>query len=372
VGTPGIAPSVLASQVASTAPWIVETSHPASAIVRDVDALEARWREDPLCDGYFALLLAAHFLTVATFVPTDVDARIRHHAWVEADVERLRRQLDDVDAAAMWDARAVSERTVADPRAPDGHAISGHDGEWLSVWAGALGRALVLEDTPSIDRCVAAIESSLERQARVYHAYEAMPDRLLDLLRAGTVLAHNAGDLSRVAELWPRRPQVDAVRARYARLGHERSDRFGGAFSRAGAVNKSLTAIENHRFLALRAPRGLRRGRDLLLPIGPFFDGWAEHVARSPLLEHDDRVEVVAALLETHLRGTDQQGCLRALASMHQSSPGGLERLAPDLPARMRKLVAQGAVRDAAKTSRATFEGRYLARARAVVASARG
>lgn len=369
---PGIAPSVLASQVAATAPWIVDADLAPSALVRDAAAIEARWKLDPLTNEYFALLLAAHFLTVGTFVPTDVDVRIRHHAWTEADAERVARQLDRVDAAATWDARLVSARTVADPRDPERATISGHDGEWLSVWSGALGRALMLEDAVAIERCTTAIDASLDRQAKVYSALEKRPDQLIELLRAGTVLAHNAGDLSRVVEQWPKRPHIEPHRTRFMKLGHDRGERYGGAFLRAGTINKALTAIENHRFLALRAPRGLRRARALLLPIGPFFDDWGEVVARSPLLEPSDRAEVTEALLETHLRGEDQQGCLRALASMHQYSPGGLDRIAPDLPARMRKLVSAGVVRDAVKVSKQAFEARYLVKAKSVVASVRG
>lgn len=372
MAAPGIAPTVLAAQVAATAPWIVDVETPPSAIVRDAPGIEAAWKSDALVTDYFALLLAAHYLTVGTFVPTDVDVRIRHHAWFEADADRVARQLDAVDAAATWDARLVSARTVADPRDPEARAISGHDGEWLSVWSGALGRALVLEDAASIERCTTAIDASLDRQAKVYSALENKPDRLIELLRAGTVLAHNAGDLSRVVEQWPKRPNLEAHRTRFMKLGHDRGDRYGGAFVRAGAINKALTAVENHRFLALRAPRGLRRARALLLPIGPFFDDWGQAVARSPLLEHTDRAEVVEALLETHLRGEDQQGCLRALAAMHEHSPGGLDRISPDLPARMRKMVSAGVVRDALKVSKAVFEARFLAKAKVVVAGVRG
>jgi hypothetical protein len=368
---PGIAPTLLATQIAGTAPWILDTTAPAAAIVRRAAAIEARWKEDALAVEYFELLLTAHYLTVATFVPTDVDVRIRHHAWAFADEERLAQQLDALERVAAWDARVVSARTVDDPAAPHAPAISGHDGEWLTVWAGALGRALVLAHAPSVERCVGAIEASLERQANVYRALEARPDKLVELLRAGTVLAHNAGDLSRVVEQWPGRPEVERERAQLLKLGHERGERYGGAFLRAGVINKALTAIENHRFLALRAPRGLRRARALLLPIGPFFDDWGRAVAKSPLLEREDHAEIVDALLETHLRGTDQQGCLRALAAVHEHLPGGLDKLSPDLPARKRKLVAAGVVRDAMKTPKATFEGRYLAKAKAAVAAAR-
>jgi hypothetical protein len=367
---PGIAPNVLASQIANTAAWIVDADDlDPAAIARRAPEIEAQWKVDPRAPRYFELLLAAHFLTVATFVPTDVDARIRHHAWVEAEQAQVGAQLDAVDRAATWDARRVSARTVT---SPDGATtICGHDGEWLSVWAGALGRALMLEDAVAIERVTTAIDASLARQAAVYVALERLSDRTFDVLRAATVLAHNAGDLSRVVEQWPRRPHIEPVRARFMKLGHERGDRHGGAFLRAGVVNKALTAIENHRFLALRAPRGLRRSRALLLPIGPFFDEWGKDVARSPELEGNDRAEVVEALLETHLRDPLQLGCLRALAAMHEHAPGGLDRIAPDLPARMRKLVSAGAVREAAKTTRTTFEARLTKQARAVIESTR-
>src|SRR5260221_1067336 len=147
----GIAPLVLASQIANTAAWIVDADdlEPA-AIARRAPEIEALWKVDARDVAYFELLLAAHFLTVATFVPTDVDARIRHHAWVEAEPALLSAQLDVVDRAAAWDPRRVSARTID---APDGGAaLCGHDGEWLSVWGGALGRALVLEDAPAIER----------------------------------------------------------------------------------------------------------------------------------------------------------------------------------------------------------------------------
>jgi hypothetical protein len=374
MSAPGIAPKVLASQIEGAAPWLMELPIPAVAIARRAPATTERWEADPTDGAYFELLLAAHFLTVATFCPTDVDSRIRHHAWVDADAERLARQLDVLDTVASWDPRTVSARTLDDTEDAAALPISGHDGEWLSVWAGALGRALMLEPSEAAAALVARIEEriegSLDKQARVFLAIERQRDRVFDLVRACTVLAHNAGDLSRVVELWPKRPQIEPVRARYLRLGHERGDRRAGAFVRAGIINKALTAIENHRFLALRAPRALRRHRSLLLPIGPFFDDWGVAVAESPHVEEPDRAEIVEALLETHVRGTDQQGCLRALAALHQRLPGGLERIAPDLPARMRKLVAAGPVRDAIKTSRATFEGRYLAKARSAIEAA--
>src|SRR5438046_1692542 len=71
------------------------------------------------------LRLAAHYATVATFVPTDVDAHIRHHHWMAID-----------DAGVFAAARACSDEAAArDPtlvsaRVTEG--VSGHDGEWFS------------------------------------------------------------------------------------------------------------------------------------------------------------------------------------------------------------------------------------------------
>ena len=72
------------------------------------------------------LRLAAHYATVATFVPTDVDAQIRHHQWLGiADGERLEAACALVTEAARRDATLVSERVT--------EGVSGHDGEWLAV-----------------------------------------------------------------------------------------------------------------------------------------------------------------------------------------------------------------------------------------------
>ena len=102
----GIAPKLVVEQVKNTAAWLwSETS--AAAVV---DALGAT-AEDRL--EYLRLLLAAHFSTVATFVPTDVDSRIRHHAWMELETaEALAKACDVVDEVASWDARLVSARTL--------------------------------------------------------------------------------------------------------------------------------------------------------------------------------------------------------------------------------------------------------------------
>ncbi len=352
-----IAPRVLFEQVRNAAGWVLdgplrpETSF--RAALADVDATERAYEGSDTSLPYFRALLAAHFCTVATFVPTDVDARIRHHAFVELNAEALAAACEVIDEAARWDVNLVSARVV--------RGISGHAGEWFSVRAGALGRALAIGAGDLAARLEAAIDDELAREhAALVDLARGDP---LDLLRVVTTVAHNLGDLSRVVDAWPNHPTHAALRAKYTRLGHDKSERYGDAFVRAGALNKSVMADENHRFLALRKPRGLRRARDLLLPIGPFFDDWGKTIAKSSALEEKERAEIVAALLELHESRPEQRGCLRALAAIQDNTPRGLAAFEHLLPARTRKLISSGPLRDALKTPREVFEARMRKRA---------
>ncbi len=380
----GIAPRALAAQVVNTASWSLRLGTPsgtsvAAHTIRDAGRIEEVWRERPRDLDYLRLLLSAHFLTVATFCPTDVDARIRHHIWAEmGDADELRRAVDVVDEIAALDPRWVSARVLTDggDEAPRNKTLSGHDGEWFSVRAGALGQGLVL-GAPAADiaaRLEAAIEDELAREAAMFEARLAGGD-MVETLSAATVLAHNVGDLSRVVEAWPRSAGVVEVQRRYTRLGHEPDrSRFNGAFYVAGAINKSVMAIENHRFLALREARVLRRSRDLLLPIGPFFYEWGKHVARA-LETEKERGEVLGALVETHLSRKEQQGVLRAIAGMAESNVGPWDDVVACMPARLRKIATTGDVQAAVKTPERAFLARLENRYRAAVkeaTSARG
>ncbi len=378
----GIAPLVLAAQVASTSGWALEANSGASTSVAALSVREAAkvdelWKTSPGNLDYFRLLLSAHYLTVGTFCPTDVDSRIRHHVWLEIDdPEHLTQALDVVDSLAVLDPRFVSARVLT--HHPAGleigrdHTFSGHDGEWFSVRAGALGRALMLGEpaAASATRLQEAIDTELAREAVMFEACVREGD-LYRALAASTILAHNVGDLSRVVEAWPKRTPSPEVRERYVRLGHEPDrSRFGGSFYVAGAVNKAVMAIENHRFLALRAPKALRRSREMLLPIGPFFFDWGMQAARA--LEEIERAEVVAALLETHLSRVEQNGVLRAVAGFAEAGMGAWGDLVANLPARLRKVATVGAVQAAIRTPERAFLARLDNRYRAALKEARG
>jgi len=362
----GIAPERLASQVANTASWALEAGGDAARAVQNAPEIEAAWSADPFDARYLELMLAAHYLTVGTFVPTDVDTRIRHHHWIGLDRERLRAGIDVVERVATWDPRLVSERVARVGNVGSGDSfVSGHEGEWLSVRAGALGAALALEDDESIARLENAIDEERAREAELYQAAER--GDVLACLAAATLLAHNTGDLSRVVAEWPaptkRHARAAELATRYTRLGHEGDARFGGCFVRAGALNKRFMAHENHRFLPLREPRALRRARALLLPIGPFFDAWGRVIATHESLDEGERTSVLSALLDLHERKPDELGCVRAMIGLGDATRGGLQVYARNLPARRRKLLQTGALPRLLAVPQRVFEDRLRSQA---------
>jgi hypothetical protein len=357
----GISNSVLVAQVRNTAAWLWQD--PAAAAVTGLldEAVDEPLDDGPSLLRVLRLRLAAHYATVATFVPTDVDAHIRHHLWVAiGDPEVFAAARGLIAEAVAREPALVSERVT------DG--LSGHDGEWLSVRAGALGRALVLGLDDEAASLAAEIDAELDREERAFSAALERGAAATTTLALATTVAHNLGDLSRVVEAWPRGAQGRGYEERYTRLGHSDAPQGRASFVLAGALNKEHMALENHRFLALRKPRALRRSRELLLPVGPWFDVWGEALSASPHLDDGDRAEVVAALIDMHLRWPEQQGCLRALAGLHRVTRGGLSHYATALPARTRKEIARGRIRAALDVTREQFDARMQKRLRAALA----
>jgi len=368
----GVAPSLLLEQTRNTAAWALSGPEALreSALDRllSAPALEARWRGPEALFDYFGLMLAAHYTTVATFVPTDVDTHIRYHVWQEMDdAATLEAALAIVDEAAGWSVRAVSARVVDVPGLVSSVGlppeIYGHAGEWFSVRAGALGRALAVGADAVASRLVLQIERELVHEAECFARARAV-DPLIALQVAYTI-AHNTGDLSRVIEAWPKgTPHKNEMLARYARLAHaEATGALLGEHKReielAGVVNKRVMAPENHRFFALREPRPLRTSRAFILPLGPFLEGWARVLAESAL-EPRELGQIVTALIHGTESTPGSVSYLRALAELHRRRPGGLDALSVELPARYRKLVQKGPVRDALRIDPAQWDARLI------------
>lgn len=382
-----IGPRTLLGLVENTTPWLFERADAKSLDSPSVRTSEVppgpeQWRAilragerlepspDPKPEertDYFALCLAAHFATAATYVPTDVDTKIRRALWQDAiGTDELPRMRALALELALWDMRAVSARIVSvDGIGP----VSGHDGERLSVLCGGLVASLEGRDERGACELEDAIDAELAREARAFDRLARAPGSELDLLRLASVLTHNGGDVMQGLAAAVGRAHGAAALERFGELARERFERYGGAFGRAAALYRALLASEGHRNYPLRKPRALRRDPRLLLPIAPFLDDWGERIARFPALAEADRAEIVAALVEGCRRVPGQAGYTRALAGFARAYPRGLEapELAQHHPASVKRALRDAGLRQRLAVKRESFEASLAKRARAIV-----
>jgi hypothetical protein len=380
-----IGPRTLVSLVESALPWLLTPAFaervgaPRSGSLYELAAGSFGWwhvlraaarlapSDEPTAEQrteYFALCLAAHFASAASFVPTDVDTKIRHALWKEAvGTPELARMRALALALSEWDVSAVSARQVdVESVGP----VSGHDGERISVLCGGLVASLRAHDGDGAAELEAAIDAELAREARAFSALEQKRGRELDLVRIAAVLTHNAGDLMQGLA---GAGKSGALAERFGDLARSGLARYGGAFVRAAALYRALLASEGHRNYPLRGPRGLRRVPELLLPIAPLLDDWGERVAGTPGLTVRERAEVVEALVQGCTKLPGQHGYYRALAGFARASSRGLD--APDLAsnyaASTRRLLRESGLRQKVAVPRASFESQLAKRARAVL-----
>ena len=297
---------------------------------------------------YFALCLACHHATVATFVPTDVDTKIRGIVWRETrDPDVLRPMLALSLAARGWTEQGISTRNV--------RGVSGHNGEHWSAIAGGLGRLLELGDQSSAQEALAAIEGEIDRQQLVFDHAAAEKDSELDLLRLAMTLAHNRGDLTQGMGFWKKSPVTVPVMRHLSTRGR---------FARAVFVYQQTgLSAEGHRHYPLRPVRALRRSPDTLLPLCPFLDQWGGVVARLP-----EAHEVLGALVEGSQKIAGQQGYYRAIAGMREVSPGEFDRAVARTPNATQRLLRGGELRKLVDVPRASFEAMMRKRARTAMA----
>jgi hypothetical protein len=323
--------------------------------------------EDPTPEQrteYFALCLAAHFASAASFVPTDVDTKIRRALWLAAvGTPELARMRALALGVAAWDVSAVTARRIdATPEGP----VSGHDGERLSVLCGGLVASLRARDADGAAELEAAIDDELAREARAFAALERERGRELDLLRLGAVLTHNAGDLMQGLA---GAGKSGLLAEHFGDLARTGTARYGGAFVRAAALYRALLASEGHRNYPLRGPRALRRVPELLLPIAPMLDDWGERIARTPALAARERAEVLEALAQGCTKLAGQQGYYRALAGFSRAHARGLDDpdLAQHYAASTRRLLRSSELRQKVAVPRGSFESQLGKRTRAVL-----
>jgi hypothetical protein len=355
-----ISPETLISQVQSTAPFL-EAQLPQPEPCRLIELggspdgfrrILASWRnirrpdlthEEQLQD-YFALCMACHHSTVATFVPTDVDTKIRGILWRESrDPEALRPMLRLALNSRTWTEDGISIRAI--------RGVSGHHGEQWSAIAGGLGRLLELGDLASAEEAQAAIETEIDREQAVFDQVASEPGAELDLLRLSMTLAHNRGDLTQGMGFWKKTPVT-------APLMEHLSAR--GRFALAVRIYQDTgLSAEGHRHYPLRPVKELRRSPVTLLPLCPFLDDWGGVVAQ---LEGSH--EALAALVVGCQKVQGQQGYYRAIAGMRAASPGAFERAASRMSNSEQRLLRGAEMRRLIDVPRISFESMMRKRTR--------
>lgn len=357
-----IGPETLIAQVRSTAPFLeprpteagrlTELGHSPDGFLRILanweNILRPTLNRDEQLQDYFAFCLACHHATVATFVPTDVDTKIRGIVWRESrDFEVLRPMLRVALASRAWTEDGISIRAV--------RGVSGHNGEQWSAIAGGMGRLLELGDTISAEEARAAIEAEIDREQAVFDGAAAERDAELDVLRLSMTLAHNRGDLTQGMGFWKRTPLTAPI------MDHL-SER--GRFSLAVRIYQHTgLSAEGHRHYPLRAVKALRRSSATLLPLCPFLDEWGGVVAQL-----EECHEVLAALVGGCQKIPGQQSYYRAIAGMRAASSGAFDRAAARMPNATQRLLRGAELRKLVDVPRVSFESMMRKRARTALA----
>lgn len=360
----GVAPAILLDQIRNTVPFIfadkaVDLTRAEDHPFRVITQLTGDPHRELGHLEYFELCLSAHWTTVGSFVPTDVDNQIRFKLWHPGTkVDELERMAELASSAFHWNFWKTSRRWVEAPARGD--RISGIHGEWFSVMAAAYG-ALRKKSPDSAASVAGLIIRELYREADIYVELKKLRDGV-SLLKAATLIAHNLGDLDRVIEQWGV-PEGDALREAVFKAGHEGRARFGGVLFEAGQLNKQMMSDENHRHFALRAARCLRRSPEFLLPVAPFFDNWGRLLAKNPDLRLEEIGEVVEALVHGWEKLPTTVAYARAAAGILDAFPGGFKRLSDYLPARIERTLRAGPLRKLIDQPQARFEEKWSAAA---------
>ncbi len=363
-----IAPETLLSQVHNTAPYLkarlpapepgrlIELGGAAEGFLRVLASWENIHRADlhhaEQLQDYFALCLSCHHATVATFVPTDVDTKIRGLAWRETrDPEVLKPMMRFALGSRGWTEQGISTRAV--------RGVSGHNGEQWSAIAGGLGAMLELGDTASAEEAQAAIEAEIDREQAVFDQVATEREGELDLLRLSMTLSHNRGDLTQGMGFWKKTPATLPLMDHLAARG-----RFDVAVR---MYQDTGLSAEGHRHYPLRPVKALRRSADTLLPLCPFLDEWGARVAAL-----EERDEVLAALVVGCQKLKGQQGYYRAIAGMYAASSSAFDRAASRMPSATQRLLRSAEMRKLIDVPRVSFESMMRKRARAAYGKPRG
>jgi len=347
----GISPEILLTHIKNTMPFLFRGEAPETPYSKIfLSSLPTKFSHAE----YFALCLKAHYTTVASFVPTDVDNQIRKNLWQGIDEDTFNQMASLTMESIKWDFRPYTTRFQSFGKG----YVSGHQGEWFSVAVGAYASG-TQRSSPWAARFIEAISQELKDEVKIFEGLVKAKDGI-GAVRACTLIAHNLGDLDRVIDQWEL-PKEDPLRKACYKLGHapHPTSLYSKTFLQAGALNKELMASENHRHYPLRKIKVLRESLSYFLPTGPFFDDWGKHLGES--LELRDKLNLTEALLEGFEKLSSPRiplyGYARALAGLLSSHKG--TRWEQELPSRSLKSLQKGLLSELLKEPKEVFESNW-------------
>ena len=376
-----VAPQTLVNEVQNTAPWLPLGDPSASgdvrALARDpfgflnilagyrIEGAAARALAHDRTLDYFGLCLACHHATVATFVPTDVDTKIRGLLWrLIKDPNHLDPMIGLTESFCAWDVASVSRRTVS---VPGLGVFAGHHGEQLSVLVASLGRAIHLGRLDLADRVRSHIGAELTRESQALNTLLSAQEEL-DALRMAAVMTHNAGDIDQSISFWPQSAAHTAAAVDIRRLAHENVRPWGGSFALAARIYKGTLSPEGHRNYPLRPIKSLRLSYDVLIETSPFLDDWGERIASDSRLTDADRSEVLEALVMGCRKIEGQRGYQRAIFGMMHGLGSRIEPVVAKMSARARGEFKSADLRKAIAVPRISFESSMRSMLRRAIA----
>ncbi len=359
---PGIAPNLLLKDVENTAPFLftgeLDTSGEKRAYLEKLRFYKKNLKQlnnINLCE-YFHICLAAHWTTAGTFVPTDVDNQIRQGLWNHSSIKKHIEKMALLTIEAwQWDYTQVTNRISKDSSGKQ--IMSTHEGTWLSVAIGAYC-ALKRYELPELrEKVEEVILAEIQKEQDILTQLREQRDHI-NFIASAPLMAHNFGDLDRVMVAWDMH-ETDAFCKSIYKLGHIQNPAYSPILVYTGQVNKEFTSPENHRHMAMRKPKCLRKSKDFLISVGPFMDDWGKSLGNSEKLNEIEKAEIVIALFDGYKREKQALGYARAYSALINELADGLNSLAEFIPFDVIKEIQNSDFAKTAGLSREEFEAGY-------------
>ncbi|WP_412470218.1 MULTISPECIES: hypothetical protein [unclassified Halobacteriovorax] len=361
----GIAPNILLQHVENTAPFLfqgeLDTTGDKRAFLEKLRFYKKNLKQlnNINLAEYFHICISAHWATAGTFVPTDVDNQIRESLWKHGHISKHIDKMARLTIESWtWDYSQVTSRKAYNN--DNNTVMSTHEGTWLSVAIGAYCALVKNRKTELAQEMADIILEEIKKEELIMQKLREERDHI-NFLRAAPLMAHNFGDLDRVMVQWNMNPE-DAFYKRIFKLGHQLNENYDPILVYTGKVNKEFSSKENHRHMAMRQPKCLRKSSKFLIPVGPFMDDWGRILGESDLLSMEEKAEIVTAFYDGYKRQDEAFGYIRGYKNLVDSIDGGLAALEMYLPFDLVAEMKKSEFSELAKLSREEFEADYKKR----------